>query len=219
MPTVDFEEVEDSFNHIWMGNYEDYFYQKSWEILTEQGLTSYDDDGGYVKVILRAAALYLVFGEFSQVAFGETIYASQVVDMVDGFDGCVDNYDFILGQLYSKINKEDEICESRHNAIYELVMAEKEAVISALDTGFDQHELAVVMYAVVEIDSYLDDECICRNEDGTTEEIDAESIDCYEDFWDMLDKHDVDINSDCRGSLVRGYSWLSGGAYPIAYFD
>ena len=171
MAAVDFEEVEDSFNHIWMGNYEDYFYQKSWEILTEQGLTSYDDDGGYVKVILRAAALYLAFGEFSQAAFDETFYASQVVDMVDGFDGCVDNYDFILGQLYSKINKEDEICESRHNAIYELVMAEKEAVISALDTGFDQHELAVVMYAVVEIDSYLDDESICYNEDGTTEEI------------------------------------------------
>ena len=34
MAAVDFEEVEDSFNHIWMGNYEDYFYQKSWEILT-----------------------------------------------------------------------------------------------------------------------------------------------------------------------------------------
>ena len=75
------------------------------------------------------------------------------------------------------------------------------------------------MYAVVEIDSYLDDESICYNEDGTTEEIDAESIDCYEDFWEMLDKHDVDINSDCRGSLVRGYSWLSEGAYPIAFFD
>ena len=87
MSTVDFEEVEDGFGHIWVGNYEDYFYQKSWEILTEQGLTSYDDDGGYVKVILRAAALYLAFGEFSQAAFGETIYASQVVDMVDGFDG------------------------------------------------------------------------------------------------------------------------------------
>ena len=55
--------------------------------------------------------------------------------------------------------------------------------------------------------------------DGTTEEIDAESIDCYEDFWDMLDKNDLTINSDCRGSLVRGYSWLSEGAYPIAYFD
>ena len=83
MAAVDFEEVEDSFNHIWMGNYEDYFYQKSWEILTEQGLTSYDDDGGYVKVIIRAAALYLAFGEFSQAAFDETFYASHIVDNFD----------------------------------------------------------------------------------------------------------------------------------------
>ena len=219
MAAVDFEEVEDSFNHIWMGNYEDYFYQKSWEILTEQELTSYDDDGGYVKVILRAAALYLAFGEFSQAAFDETFYVSSVTNFVSYHTDNVDNFDFIIGQLYSKVAEDDEISDDIDDAIYCLIRAEKEAVISALDTGFDQYDLAVVMYAVVEIDSYLDDEGICYNEDGTTEEIEPESIDCYEDFWEMLDRHDVDISSDCRGSLVRGYSWLSGGAYPIAYYD
>ena len=219
MSTVDFEKVEDGFRNIWVGNNDDYFYQKSWEILTEQGLTSYDDDGGYVKVILRAAALYLAFGEFSQAAFDETFYASQVVDMVDGFDGCVDNYDFILGQLYSKINKEDEICESRHNAIYELVMAEKEAVISALNTGFDQYELAVVMYAVVEIESYIDGTGRYYFEDGIVVDVEFDGVNCYKDFWKMLHKYYVDISSGCRGSLVRVYSWLSDGAPAIAYYD
>lgn len=65
------------------------------------------------------------------MAFCATIYASLVVDMVDGFDGCLDNFDLILRQLYNKINGDNEICESRHNAIYELVMAEKSCYFSA----------------------------------------------------------------------------------------
>lgn len=96
----------------------------------------------------------------------------------------------------------------------------KKAVISVLDKGFDQYEFTVVMYAVVGIFNYLDDEKICYNkENGTTEEIYAESIYCYKDFWRMLDKHVVDISSDCRGSLVRGYGWFSEGVLAIAYYD
>lgn len=217
METLDYLEIADRFNNVWTGNYEEYFYEKAWDILSRQGLTYYNSDAEYVQVILRAGALYLTFGEFSQAAFDETFYVSEVVDFVEGFSEYVDDFDFIIGQLYAR--KSNRIGYDKKNGIYTLIKAEKSKVISTLKAGFSKYELATVMYAAVEIDQYLDPEK--KRYDAiydVSEIIEPESIDCSDEFWEMLHKHRNRIINKRSQALVKGYNWLNEGAPDIAYY-
>ena len=215
MDTVEFDEVEGIFSNIWYSGYEDYFYRKAWDILEEQGLTSYDSDAGYVHVIIRAICLYMLFGEFSQAAFDESFCYDDLTDNIKSYDDCVDNFYFLIGQMYGKINKDGEVTEDLSDAAFELVNAEREIVLNALERGFAEYELVCVLYCVVAIDNVLEEPIEIRDENGEFEEIEGETIGSYDDFWKMVDKHWMDFEASPNRGILRAYEWFSGGTYPL----
>ena len=215
MDTVEFDEVEGIFSNIWCSGYEDYFYRKAWDILEEKGLTSYDSDAGHVYVIIRAICLYMLFGEFSQAAFDESFCYDDLTDNIKSYDDCVDNFYFLIGQMYGKINKDGEVTEDLSDAAFELVNAERASVLDVLESGFAEYELVCVLFCVVAIDSVLEEPVEIMDQNGKVEEIEGETIDSYDDFWNMVEKHWLDFAGNPNKGLVRAYDWLSGGTYPL----
>ena len=157
----------------------------------------------------------MLFGEFSQAAFDESFCYDDLTDNIEKHDDCVDNFYFLIGQMYGKINKDDEVTEDLSDAAIELDNAERGTLLSALENGFFEYELVCVLYCVVAIDNVLEEPIEIRDENGEFEEIEGETIGSYDDFWNMVDKHWMDFEASPNRGILRAYEWFSGGTYPL----
>ena len=198
---------------IWVDGREYMWFQKAWEILARNKMTSYNNFVEHGKVVLRAITLAMIYIDFCKVTLDESHWYEDIYETFK--DDFVDDDEGNMGFLYARLSKE-KVYPGFKESVLELTDVERPNILKILNTEMNTAKICLGMYCTaVDGDSYL-----CCGEKYYEDEDDILlDIESYNSYWNSIDKNFHEIINAEFDNLMPGYEWLEEGAYRITDLD
>lgn len=200
MANVLFADVDVMFSRVWYSGHEEYWYQRTWNILGKHGLTYYSTQKDYYKVFIRAITLSMLYEEFCHLAFDEYCSYGTYGDAVDGIIP-----EIMIGQLYGELPGYD-FTDDTNYAICMLADAERQQVFKALLSEMTETDMFVGLYCTA----------VTPYRDGEEEE--TYDVDNYDEYWKMVDEVYEQIIDGAPYEAGAAFEWLMDGTHTIGWF-
>ena len=210
---MDLEDVSQFIPSIWTANREGLWYRKMWEILTKQGLTSYTTAEEQDKIIIRAAALGMIYIDLCQKIADEEASYDEIVEGVRDYLGGEEEVSFFYG-----CNTAGESYPGLGDAIGELTDRERSLILTALSREMSDEMICVSAYGTI---TDVWNETDYDYEDGDESKSAEKPVDIndYDTFWAAIDEKFVEICDEALEELLPSYAWLSEGAERLGYIS
>ena len=210
---MNLDDVSQFIPSIWATDREGLWYRKMWEILTKQGLTSYTTAEEQDKIIIRAAALGMIYIDLCQKIADQEASYDEIVEGVRDYLGGEEEVSFFYGR-----NTASESYPGLGDAIGELTDRERSLILTALSHEMSDEMICVSAYATT---TDVWNETDYDYEDGDESESDEKPVDIndYDTFWAAIDEKFVEICDWALDELLPGYAWLSEGAERLGYLS
>ncbi len=203
---VDIDDL--NFPHIWADGNESYWFSKAWEILKNQGLTSFsvEDKAGEQKVKLLAVSLGAMYLDFCKVAFGEGDYYDSLYEDVTCSYFPENEITYLCGAM------EIDYPFSIKETLFQLEQEQRRNILSALEVELSLTEICLGMYFTSMHQGTI------NNWLGIDAEDDSNDYENYEWYWDAI-KHQTDQLTFFAdfGDLMTAFQWMQEGAYQIGH--
>ena len=215
METIEFPKIEDLFDtSVWVKGREKFWYQKAWECLNKQGLTSYTSREEECLVYIRIDTLNMIYREFCELALDE-IYEYEC--MAETFEETL--LEIEIGQLYAKYTDNEFIDDFSGNIDYALCCladSQRKAVYDALYDELDLLGMFCGMYFTAYTpDCWLED---IDDEDYCIYDERKAKINSYDEYWDSIQNDVNEYMSDFSFEDTAAFGWIMEGTYRIHYF-
>lgn len=200
-PYLALDEVRHIFKSIWCFGYEKYWYQDVWNILQKHKMTRYTTERERCEVLLRAAAVSMVYEDFCQV-YSDELPSYDYVNELAG-----DISELVLGQLYGK-KYPDEIVESYSSAIFTLANDLRHEIVSAIKAEQSDFEIFTHLICTVHAPTIED-------EDGDEVDFEIENFGDYKQAVKIVHERSFDPP---EMDEVAVYSWITEGMPLVGTF-
>ena len=203
---------------IWVGEREYMWFQKAWEILGKNNMTSYDNFVEHGKVALRAMTLAMIYIDFCKITLDESHWYEDILETFK--DDIIGTDEGDMGFLYARLS-EEEVYPGFEEAVLELTDAERPKILKVLHREMNNAKICLGMYCTaIDEDSYLccGEEYYEDDEDFNENDI-LLNIKSYDSYWNSIDKNFHEIIDAEFDNLMMGYEWLEDGAYRITNLD
>ncbi len=210
---VDLEAVSQFIPSIWTTNREGLWYRKMWEILTKHGLTSYTNLEDQDKIMIRAAALGMIYIDLSQKIMDESASYDNIVEEVRDYLGGEEEVSFFYGR-----NTASGSYPGLGDAIGELTDRERSLILTALSHEMSDEMICISAYATM-TDQWNENDDDYEDEDESKSDATPVDINDYDTFWAVIDEKFVDICDSALEECLPGYEWLENGAERLGYLS
>ena len=197
---VRYEDIEKIYTPFlyWSNKRDGFWYKKMWNIMENQGLTVYDDEESYYKVIFRAVTILLIYSDYLNIKYRETDLCSTIYGEV--------LYDYIpesaLTELYYQNTQETE--DDKEYEVRYIANSLRGEVVSAINNEIGKDRFFFSFYAVEHVYKRISD-----GREDTIEPCTAE------EFWKLYLEHMEEIIAGAESfSLDVGtfiYNWVVNG--------
>ncbi len=195
---VSFSQVVELFdsNAIWNNSNELFMYEWLWELLDEQGFTTYTDDRDYYRVIIYAVVLIYTYDQFCSLALDYGGYEDFYYKCTDVLDGEIS--EVMIGQLLCQLDDYEPI-EDLEDAIMALLNGYQYRLIHSLFKKMLKTDPFAIMYFANQ--QFIE----IAESDGDYEEYEAD-INSLEEYKAKVEENWQQAYEDF--AIIEGYSWL-----------
>ncbi len=194
---------------VWEDGSEEFWFRRLWDILEKQGLTSYRTPEEKNRIIIRAAALEMIYLDLCEKIIEELASYDYMYEKVEEEMEDRDS----LRSLYIHSIGNEEYPYDAEQATYELTDRERPIILDAVRKEMDDAMICVSAYCTLTYSWNLmfeDDE----EDDDDVYRIPGKIYD-YDEFWKAVAENLQDIADERLMECGPGYEWLVEGGYRL----